>query len=64
MGNLDQHWVAETARIREELGYREPIAREEAIRRTIEWERAPPQAGLDQFEYAAEDIALKKWNSD
>ena len=65
-GNLDQHWVVETAQIREELGYREPIARDEAIRRTIEWERAhpPPQADSDRFEYAAEDIAIKKWNSD
>jgi nucleoside-diphosphate-sugar epimerase len=64
-GNLDQHWVVETARIREELGYREPIARDEAIRRTIEWERAHPpvQASSDQFEYAAEDIAVQKWNS-
>src|SRR5205823_4016336 len=39
-GNFDQHWVVDTTRIREELGYREPIARPEAIRRTIEWERA------------------------
>jgi len=65
-GNLEQDWVVETARIREELGYREPIARDEAIRRTIEWERAhpPAQADSDQFEYAAEDIAIKQWNSD
>lgn len=65
-GNLDQDWVVDTARIREELGYREPIARDEAIRRTIEWERAhpPAQADSDQFEYAAEDIAIKKWISD
>jgi nucleoside-diphosphate-sugar epimerase len=59
-GNLDQHWVVDTTRIREELGYREPVAQAEAIRRTIAWERetpAPPTApGVD---YAAEDEALR-----
>jgi nucleoside-diphosphate-sugar epimerase len=39
-GNLDQHWVVDTSRIRAELGYREPVAREEAIKRAVEWERA------------------------
>ena len=38
-GNLDQHWIVDSSRIRHELGYREPVAREEAIRQTIEWER-------------------------
>jgi nucleoside-diphosphate-sugar epimerase len=58
--NLDQHWVPDTTRIREELGYRELIAREEAIRRTIEWERRNPPAQIDerQFDYGAEDAAL------
>jgi nucleoside-diphosphate-sugar epimerase len=37
-----QHWVVDTSRIRQELGYAEPIALEEALRRTIEWERANP----------------------
>jgi len=42
--NLEQHWVADTTRIRQELGYGEPVAVEEALRRTIAWERAnPPQ---------------------
>jgi nucleoside-diphosphate-sugar epimerase len=31
-----------TRRIREELGYRETLPRKEAVRRTIEWERAHP----------------------
>jgi nucleoside-diphosphate-sugar epimerase len=44
-GNLAQDWVADSARIRRELAYREPIARDEAIRRTITWERKnPPRA--------------------
>ncbi len=59
-GNADQHWTASSARIREELGYREPVAIEEAIRRTIRWEREnPPDGGfLAQFDYAAEDAAV------
>jgi nucleoside-diphosphate-sugar epimerase len=43
-GNLHQHWVVDSTRIREELGYREAISREAAIRRTIEWERASAPA--------------------
>src|SRR6266702_5310157 len=40
--NPAQHWVADTTRIRQELEYREPVAPDEAIRRTIEWMRANP----------------------
>ena len=56
----EQHWAADTTRIREELGYRERVSREEAVRRTIAWERANPPAALDpgQFDYAAEDAAV------
>jgi nucleoside-diphosphate-sugar epimerase len=58
--NLDflQDWTVDTARIRAELGYLEPIAPDEAMRRAIQWERehAPPPA-LVRLEYAAEDTA-------
>ena len=58
-GNFAQHWVVDSTRIREELGYREPIARADAIRRTIEWERAnPPVVDPAAFDYAAEDGAI------
>jgi len=59
-GNAAQHWTASSARIRHELGYTEPVAIEEAIRRTIPWEREnpPAEAFLAQFDYAAEDAAL------
>jgi nucleoside-diphosphate-sugar epimerase len=59
-GDTAQHWVADTARIREELGFREAVDREEAIRRTVEWERANPPADFTphQFDYDAEDRAL------
>lgn len=59
-GNLGQHWVVDTTRLREELGYEEPMARVEAMRRTIAWERANPPAQIDtrKFDYATEDAAL------
>jgi nucleoside-diphosphate-sugar epimerase len=60
-GNLDQHWTVDSTRIRDELGYREPLPRREAIRRTVEWERAnPPAVDSRQFDYAAEDAVLKE----
>jgi hypothetical protein len=59
-GNPAQHWTASSKRIRHELGYTEPVASEEAIRRTICWERENPPlvAFLAQFDYAAEDLAV------
>jgi len=59
-GNTAQHWVASSQRIRSELGYREIVSAEEAIRRTIAWERGHPPAEISpqQFDYAAEDAAL------
>jgi nucleoside-diphosphate-sugar epimerase len=35
VGNMRQHWVVDTTRIRTELGYREPVPLAEAIRRTV-----------------------------
>jgi len=61
-GNTAQHIVASSDRIRKELGYGELLPREEAIRRTIEWERAnPPAAPTAQFNYEAEDEALSQF---
>ncbi len=63
-GNFDQHWATDTGRIRAELGYHEPIAKDEAIRRTIEWERAnrtPPSPHA--FDYDAEDASLASSSS-
>jgi len=59
-GNAAQHWMATSARIRRELGYKEPVAIEEAIRRTIGWQRENPPAFefLAQFDYPAEDAAI------
>ena len=57
-GNTAQHWTATSARIRQELGYEEPVEIEEAIRRTIRWETENPLASVGQFNYAAEDAAV------
>jgi nucleoside-diphosphate-sugar epimerase len=52
--------AANTSRIREELGYAEPISREEALKQTVAWERDNPPKNIDaeKFDYAAEDAAL------
>jgi nucleoside-diphosphate-sugar epimerase len=59
-GNAAQHWAASSARIRRELGYKDPIALDEAIRRTVRWERENPPATefIFGFDYSAEDAAL------
>jgi nucleoside-diphosphate-sugar epimerase len=58
-GNSAQHWEADSTRIRRELRWSEPVPLDEAIRRTIGWERANPPGELDlyKFDYAAEDTA-------
>jgi nucleoside-diphosphate-sugar epimerase len=38
-GDLRQHWVVDSNRIRRELGYAERVPRAEALARTIAWER-------------------------
>ncbi len=56
----NQDWVVDTTRIRRELGYREAVPRNEALRRTVAWERANPPDNIDpeDFDYEAEDAAL------
>jgi len=51
-------------RIRQELGYREVVSREEGLRRAIAWERAHRPEGRDKlFDYAAEDALLREETS-
>jgi len=59
-GAAAQHFVASSKRIRAELGYMEVVQLDEAIRRTIAWERQNPPStiNLKQFDYQAEDAAL------
>jgi len=60
-GNTAQHQVALSEKIRRELGFNEPVTREAAIRRTIEWERAHPPQGVGiPLDYKAEDGAVAK----
>lgn len=62
---LEHHLVVDTRRIRQELGYGEHISRDEALKQTIEWERAHPPEEIDpqQFDYDAEDAVLEKLKS-
>lgn len=59
--NTAQDLVADTRRIRTELGYAEQVPPEVALHRTIEWERAHPPARIDPeaFDYTAEDDAIR-----
>jgi nucleoside-diphosphate-sugar epimerase len=52
----------DTTRLREELGYDERVSRDDALRRTIGWERANPPAEVfpAEIEYTAEDETLAK----
>jgi nucleoside-diphosphate-sugar epimerase len=59
-GNVAQHLVFDTSRIRTELGYRERISLAESMRRTVEWELANPS---DEYpanapRYVEEDAVL------
>ena len=54
-----QDWTLDSSAIRERLGYQERFTPEEAMQRTVVWERAnPPEIKAEQFDYAAEDEAL------
>ncbi len=61
--DFKQHLVVDSGRIRAELGYREAVTREEALRRTVAWERAHPPGEIDpaKFDYPAEDAAIAGW---
>ena len=52
--------AVDSSRIRRELGYAEGVADDEALRRTVEWERGAA-AAVDPaaYDYAAEDAALQ-----
>jgi nucleoside-diphosphate-sugar epimerase len=60
-GNLQQHWLPDTTRIRRELGYHEPVDLDQALKATIAWERTNPPQTIDSslFDYAAEDACLE-----
>ena len=59
--NPAQDWSVDSSRIRQELGYREGVPLQEAVRRTVAWERAnPSEIDPARFDYAAEDALLAR----
>jgi nucleoside-diphosphate-sugar epimerase len=60
--NFEQHLFMDSKRIRTELGYTEPVSVDEALRRTIEWERThpPPQTDPAMYDYQAEDETVAR----
>lgn len=61
--DFEHHMVVDSSRVRTELGYREVLTREEALGRTVDWERANPPGETEagKFDYAAEDAAIAAW---
>jgi len=56
--DFGQDYVVDSARIRDELGYRETIDEATALERTIAWERRNPPAEAPELDYGAEDEAV------
>jgi nucleoside-diphosphate-sugar epimerase len=59
-GNVAQHWIADSSRIRRELAYAERVGVDEAIRRTIGWMRENRAPAADRRDYSAEDAVLAR----
>jgi nucleoside-diphosphate-sugar epimerase len=58
--NWRHNLIFDTAKIRNELGFIEPVDAETSLARTIAWETAsPPQSHRDPFDYDAEDRILE-----
>ncbi|MDZ4874427.1 MAG: hypothetical protein CLLPBCKN_003823 [Chroococcidiopsis cubana SAG 39.79] len=63
--NTAQHWLVDTTRIRQELGYSEVVTLEKALKTTIDWQRSHPPTeispwtGKELLDYATEDRILK-----
>jgi nucleoside-diphosphate-sugar epimerase len=58
--DFSQQYSVDSNRIRKELGYTETLTFDEALQRTITWERANPPTRVDPevFNYVDEDAAL------
>jgi nucleoside-diphosphate-sugar epimerase len=56
----EQDMVVDSSRIREELGYVEPVDQEMALQKTIAWERANPPSDVDptRLDYGTEDAII------
>jgi nucleoside-diphosphate-sugar epimerase len=59
--NFEQNWIVSSKRIREELGFIEPVSLDTGIERTIQWERTnPPVMDPKMFDYVAEDKVIEQ----
>ncbi|MGF1674652.1 MAG: NAD-dependent epimerase/dehydratase family protein [Rivularia sp. (in: cyanobacteria)] len=64
--NTEQDWFVDSSRIRQELGYREIVPLDEALKRTIKWARNHPSSETQQLvapwllDYPTEDAVLTK----
>jgi nucleoside-diphosphate-sugar epimerase len=59
--NSEQHWEMSSRRIRDELGFEEPVDEVTRLARTVAWERAhAPAFEAGQFDYGSEDDALER----
>jgi nucleoside-diphosphate-sugar epimerase len=65
-GNIEQHWFIDSTRIRQELNYSEVVSLEEALKKSIEWQRNHPPQEPQKFaepwwlDYGTEDVILDK----
>ncbi|MDF5739068.1 MULTISPECIES: NAD-dependent epimerase/dehydratase family protein [unclassified Nostoc] len=65
--NTEQDWFVDSTRIRQELGYKEIVPLDEALRQTIDWQRNHSPQEPEQFatpwllDYAIEDAILSKF---
>ena len=57
--HTDQPFSGDATKIQTELGWSEVVDMDEAMRRTVAWERANPPGTNREFDYAAEDGALR-----
>lgn len=62
--NTEQHWVTDSTRIRQELGYSEIIPPDEAVKKNINWQRNHPPEDTSKWvapellDYDSEDAIL------
>lgn len=61
-GDWQYELETDTRRLRDEIGYEAPVTGEEALHRTVEWERAQRvEADTPAPDYEAEDAVLENW---
>jgi nucleoside-diphosphate-sugar epimerase len=58
--------VCDSEKIRRDLGFKEPVALDQALKQTITWERAHPPESIDlkKFDYSAEDESIARIEAD